>query len=240
MGSVSRVISYAQNFEDIVLKRIFSYLGPSKGKYIDVGARHSQEDSVTYLFHLNDWTGINIEPDPYLFDDLDLARIKDINLNCAVSDDIGTAVLHSTGRGAYKGLSTLDNTNATNLNNIFIQTEEVEVNLKSLNSIIEENNWQNEEIHFLKIDVEGSEFKVLKSIDLQKYRPIVLVVESTMPMTTIKNHMIFEDYIINNNYTFCLFDGLNRFYVANERSDLFEIASYPVCIFDHPFVQKYH
>lgn len=237
---MTRVVSYAQNFEDIVLKRIFSYLGSSKGKYIDVGARHSQEDSVTYLFYLNDWTGINIEPDPYLFDDLDLARIKDINLNCAVSDDTGTAILHSTGRGEYKGLSTLDNRNATNLNSMLIQTEGIEVNLKSLNSIIEENNWQNEEIHFLKIDVEGSEFKVLKSIDLQKYRPIVLVVEATMPMTTIKNHMIFEDYIINNNYTFCLFDGLNRFYVANERSDLFEIASYPACIFDHPFIQKYH
>jgi FkbM family methyltransferase len=189
---------------------------------------------------LNDWTGINIEPDPYLFDALQLSRIKDINLNCAISDESGVGILYSTGKGIYKGLSTLDNVNANYLNSINIDTEHIEVKLKTLNSIIEENNFDDKEIHFLKIDVEGHEFKVLKSIDLQKYRPIVLVVEATMPMTTIKNHMIFEDYIINNNYTFCLFDGLNRFYVANERSDLFEIASYPVCIFDHPFVQKYH
>lgn len=37
-------ISYAQNFEDVMLWRALKLFGP--GRYIDVGANHPSQDSV--------------------------------------------------------------------------------------------------------------------------------------------------------------------------------------------------
>jgi hypothetical protein len=39
-----------------------------------------------------------------------------------------------------------------------------------------------QDVHFMKIDCDGTEKQVLKSIDLRKYRPRIIVVEATDPM----------------------------------------------------------
>ena len=44
----SRTVSFAQNYEDIVLKRVLE--GVVGGFYIDVGANHPIIDSVTKYF----------------------------------------------------------------------------------------------------------------------------------------------------------------------------------------------
>jgi hypothetical protein len=55
-----RFISYAQNFEDVMLWRALK--GLKKGFYIDVGAHDPEVDSVTKAFYDRGWCGINIEP----------------------------------------------------------------------------------------------------------------------------------------------------------------------------------
>ena len=42
-------ISYAQNFEDIILLRAFK--NQKKGFFIDIGCHHPIEDSVTFNFY---------------------------------------------------------------------------------------------------------------------------------------------------------------------------------------------
>lgn len=56
------------------------------------------------------------------------------------------------------------------------------VETKTLDQIILEN--RPPEIHFLKIDVEGPETAVLNSIQLNKYRPWIILIESIYPCTT--------------------------------------------------------
>jgi len=62
------MISYAQNFEDVILERIFK--DKESGFYVDIGACHPVYDSVTYHFYLKGWSGINVEPQPGLFPSL--------------------------------------------------------------------------------------------------------------------------------------------------------------------------
>ena len=81
-GSI--VISYAQNFEDVMLNRVFA--DQTTGFYIDVGAMDPVLDSVTKTFYDRGWTGINIEPDARSFASVAAARERDINLNVAVGD----------------------------------------------------------------------------------------------------------------------------------------------------------
>ena len=74
------MISYAQNFEDVILWRAFKDV--NCGRYVDVGAFHPEIDSVTKWFYDQGWSGINIEPVPESFDALNAARSRDQNL-CA-------------------------------------------------------------------------------------------------------------------------------------------------------------
>ena len=72
------LVSYAPNGEDIVLWRALGHLTP--GYFVDVGACDPVVTSITKLFSLRGWTGINIEPLPHLIDMLERDRPDDINL----------------------------------------------------------------------------------------------------------------------------------------------------------------
>ena len=53
-------VSYAQNFEDVMLHRALRHV--TKGFYIDIGADHPTDLSVTKAFYERHWRGINVEP----------------------------------------------------------------------------------------------------------------------------------------------------------------------------------
>ena len=60
----SGFVSYAQNFEDVMLWRALSHV--DCGFYIDIGAHHPTIDSVSLAFYERGWTGIDVEPVPCL------------------------------------------------------------------------------------------------------------------------------------------------------------------------------
>ena len=80
-------ISYAQNFEDVLLNRVFR--DKLDGLYIDIGALHPTFDSVTRAFYDRGWSGINIEPIQDFYNAICQERPRDINLNIAISDRAG-------------------------------------------------------------------------------------------------------------------------------------------------------
>ena len=58
------------------------------------------------------------------------------------------------------------------------QAKEVRrVKTKTLDSIIESSKFKIKKINFLTIDVEGHEYEVIKSIDLTKYKPEIILIE---------------------------------------------------------------
>ena len=61
----SRFVSYAQNFEDVILWRALHDVTP--GFYIDIGANSPTIDSVTKAFYERGWRGINVEPPLHFF-----------------------------------------------------------------------------------------------------------------------------------------------------------------------------
>jgi FkbM family methyltransferase len=79
-------VSYAQNFEDVLLHRVFG--GQETGFYVDVGAYHPVDGSVTKAFYDLGWSGINLEPGA-VFDVLAAARPRDVNLRMAALDRTG-------------------------------------------------------------------------------------------------------------------------------------------------------
>ena len=115
------------------------------------------------------------------------------------------------------------------------RTVEIEVTVSTLDVVLGEAGYDGRPIHFMKIDVEGFEAEVLRGTNLAHWKPWVVLVEATAPGSTIQTHHEWERLVLDAGYEFCLFDGLNRFYVHHEHADLTPMLSYPVSVFDQPF-----
>ena len=55
-----QIISYAQNFEDVILWRALKHV--ERGFYIDVGAQDPVINSVSLAFYEKGWRGVHVEP----------------------------------------------------------------------------------------------------------------------------------------------------------------------------------
>lgn len=220
-----QMISYAQNYEDVILTRIFPNKGP--GFYVDIGACHPIHDSVTQHFYLRGWHGLNIEPQPELFAELQRVRDRDTNLNICVGSQLGTQTLYIT---ADQGTSTLDTTLASHYQSTGRIAREIDVDVVPLTDI-----WKqyvgSRQVDFLKIDVEGLEKEVLIGADFAVVNPRVLLIESVHPDTHEPVHEEWES-LIAEHYCFFYFDGLNRFYYRNGYPLNIPLCSTPPNVFD--------
>jgi hypothetical protein len=61
---------------------------------------------------------------------------------------------------------------------------------------------------------------VLAGNDWRVVRPRVVVIEAVAPGSMAEAHAAWEPILLANGYGFVFFDGLNRFYLAEEASDL--------------------
>jgi FkbM family methyltransferase len=218
-------ISYAQNFEDVMLWRALKHV--ENGFYIDVGANDPTLYSVTRAFYDAGWKGINIEPVPQFFDRLNAARPRDINLQMGAGAKEGSFPFFDI---PDSGLATSDPTVAEMHRKNGWDIREIAVQVLPLARICEKH--VTADIHFLKIDVEGAERDVLLGMDFQQWRPWVVVVEATVPMSQETVHQAWEPLLLDANYEFVYFDGLNRYYVAAEHAELKLAFSTPPNVFD--------
>src|SRR3990170_6595633 len=217
------LVSYSQNGEDIRLMRVFEHR--ASGFYVDVGAGGPVEDSVTKLFYYRGWSGINIEPGPE-FVNLDASRPRDVNLRIAVSSDETQREFRVSK--SHPGLSTFYPTESRERLPDGFSFESELVQCRTLQHILDEHG-QGCQIDFMKIDVEGTEADVLRSLDLIATRPTVLLVEAVTPLTFVPNHSTWESIVTDAGYLLAAFDGINRFYVPSDQEELVERLAYPLC-----------
>ncbi len=218
-------VSYAQNYEDVMLWRALKHI--EKGFYIDVGANDPSIDSVTKAFYERGWHGVNIEPLLNHHLDLQRERTHDINLCCAAGAAEGEIEIWECD---VRGWASVDTAAIQRHTALGKSGRYHRVPMTTLSTIC--GRYAHDEIHFLKIDVEGFEEAVLKGMDFKRFRPWIVVVEATRPNSTEEVHSLWEDLLITANYDFVYADGLNRFYLASEHEELAASLRYPPNIFD--------
>ncbi|GGE95115.1 FkbM family methyltransferase [Stappia taiwanensis] len=221
------VISYAQNYEDVMLQRCFAET--ATGFYVDVGASSPVADSVTFHFYRKGWRGVNIEPLTDRYRELVRCRPRDHNLNVAVGRESGQAMLNVfEGTG---GLSTLRADIAEDMRRHAGVARQIEIEVRPLSEICTACGVP-ERYAFLKVDVEGLEADVLAGADFERFRPSVVLVEATYPMSQRENHQEWEGLLLENGYASVYFDGLNRYYVDERGADLRPCFRTPPNVFD--------
>lgn len=218
-------VSYAQNYEDIMLWRALRHVEP--GFYIDIGAHDPVNHSVTAAFYERGWSGINVEPVQAYYSALAEARPRDKNLRLAVGVQDGEDPLFVIPN---TGLSTLLESLAVNHTASGFKVEEAKIEVQTLARVCRDH--ARGEIHFLKIDVEGLEQAVLAGADFAAFRPWIVVVEATAPNSQVTTHESWEPILIEAHYRMVWFDGLNRFYLALEHEELATAFSSPPNVFD--------
>lgn len=201
-------IHYGEFGEDILINRILKNI--KTGRYVDVGCYHPFKGSLTVQLYKRGWRGINIDLSKSSIDLFNLVRKKDINLNIAVSD--------------FNGQTNYFENSPINQQNSLIKSDDnqkiIKTDCKNLNFILEENKF--EKFEYLNVDVEGTENNVIKGIDFNKYRPILITVEN--------NNLHIKDYIqsdvykilTENNFTFISKIGVTNFFLNNENAKNFQ------------------
>lgn len=220
------MISFGYNFEDVYIQRLFA--GRTKGFYIDVGAAHPTEGSVTRHFYDLGWNGINIEPQDHYFKLLEMERPRDINLQIAVGAQEEERTFFDVGG---QGGSTFHASNAGRGSDLGFKVSSKNMKLTTLEKVCEAHT--RGPIDFIKIDVEGWERDVIKGADWRRFRPLLVVAEATVPFSPELCHQEWEPLLLDADYVFAFFDGLNRYYLRKEDASLTSVLAVPVNVFDH-------
>ncbi len=193
---------YAEFAEDVMVNRIFQNF--KSGFYVDVGAYHPYKGSLTFGLYNKGWKGLNLDISETSIDLFNLARPKDININCAISDFSGDTYYYENS--------------AINQQNSLINSDKNQKKIKiqsyKLSEIINFNKIN--KVDFVNIDTEGNELQVLKGIDFDKINPVLFTIEDNSFEINDVNKKEKIKFLEEKNYKLINIIGVTMFFVKNE------------------------
>lgn len=213
--------SYSQVGEDIIVDYLFRSINIKHPSYLEIGSNHPFVDNNTYLFYCKGSRGVCVEPDSELYDLIRKYRPHDriLNAGIGVGDDEMEFYMFPH---PYTGWNTFSKEEAMiREKETGIKVKEIKkTKLLQINDVIKENFPKSPD--FLSIDVEGLDLAILKSLDFEKYRPLVICVE-TISFSISNTELKMDDlisYVQNKGYfvyadthvntIFCRIDIFNR------------------------------
>ena len=177
------------------------------GFYVDIGANDPDIFNNTKRFYEKGWHGINIEPNPLLYNRLCEKRDKDINLNFGISKENTELNFYQMSENTLSSFNKeilKKNQKMFGAKIIDIQKIRVIPLAEVFNKYVKGNT-----IDFMSIDVEGLELEVLKSNDWKYFKPKLILVE------VFYNRLIIEEYLKSLGYTMIYFNGTNGLFYWN-------------------------
>ncbi|MBQ4061881.1 MAG: FkbM family methyltransferase [Christensenellaceae bacterium] len=187
--------------------------------YLDLGANHPRFFSNTNYLYMRGAKGVLVEANPELIPNLKFYRHGDVILNKLITDKSGDVMDFYIMNG--DGLSTPDYEAAQSFireNPELKITRKVQVETISVNDIMAE--YFTEPPTIVNLDIEGMEMEVLKSMDFEKYRPLMMVIEmipyKNSLVVGIKNHEIL-DFMESVGYVEYAFSGINSIFIDKKR-----------------------
>ena len=188
---------YSQWGEDKFIAEYFK--DKDKGIYLDIGCFNPFMYSNTCLLHKKGWSGINIDINPTSIDLFNIARPKDFNICTTINNEKQLFKVYLDD--FFSPLNTLDKKFYKNFSKSFSANKKnITVESKSISEIINLSGIK-KNIDFINIDVEGSDFKILTQINIQKLKPTLISIEThNVDGSESENHQNIFDYLNKNNF----------------------------------------
>ena len=225
-------VSYAQNFEDVLLSRALRDV--RKGHYLDIGAQDPIVDSVSLAFYERGWRGVHVEPAPAYAAKLREHRPDETVIEAVVTDTPGVSTFFEIPE---TGISTGKRTIAAHHARKGYVSRKISVPTVRLDQLFDLFDG---DIHWLKIDVEGMEREVLRSWGDSGRRPWILVIEATFPTKQDHTEKAWLAEVMKRGYSTVFFDGLSRYFVHEAQEQLASCFDASVNIFDDFVVSPNH
>jgi FkbM family methyltransferase len=167
--------SFSQNGEDLIARFAFNALKVAAPTYLDIGAHHPTYFNNTRLFYDDGARGVNVEPDPELFQAFELERQRDTNLNVGVGEQAGERAFYVMSSRTLNTFSEQDARNVEREGKVRIERV-VTLPVVPVNTLMA-THYPNG-VDFLSLDVEGMDLAILRSFDFDRYRPKLVCVET--------------------------------------------------------------
>lgn len=213
---------YGQYGQDSIINQFFDQKKIKNGFFVDVGASDGIRFSNSYFLELNGWDGICVEAHPDYYDLLKKNRkakccwcaAGDTNQNkCEISLNYRGSLttlnfdlekeLPNSGYSPFYG-----DRNDKKISG-FLNGRNL-VPMLTIDSIIK-NFLEIEKIDLLCIDIDGSEISAFKGLNLELWKPSLLVLEHTM-----LGHDFMDNFAKKNGYLKGKTVGSDNFYVKND------------------------
>ena len=205
-----RKLTYAQQGEDLILYRIITRILEwdisTKRTYVDIGAYHPIEHSVTYLLYTFGWQGIAI-------DGRDIQkkfrkyRPNDIFINKIVGKDDNK----KTKFYIHKRIGLINQKDTPAKTSEF---EEINIPQININKELMRRNIKR--IDFLNLDVEGAELEIIKNFDFNNHSPTIIAIE--IHGNNVQECLNKEEakIILNNGYI-CVGSAVITFFFVKKK-----------------------
>lgn len=171
--------------EYILLKHLLlEHYGLDEFSYLDLGCSDPIEGSFTYDFYKSGSYGVCIDANPLYKDRFKNLRPKDKFINAGITDsnDGDERDFYIMSNKVSSSFDKKWAESASIHHDIHIE-ETIQVKLRHINSIMRE--YFSIPPDLLLLDLEGLDFGVLKSMDFNKYRPKIIMLEAfTIPCTS--------------------------------------------------------
>lgn len=180
------------NFTDFLLK----YINPKReGFFIEAGANTGYAGSVCYwLEHKYRWSGMNIEPNPFCFEELQKTRPKSINLNYGLYHSAGELVFTMPINGPRKYFAGQGSVVFKPNHWGKRPTKSFPVKVERLDTLLKVHNIS--KIDLMVLDVEGSELDAIQGFG-EKALPVFLCIEDDKV-----NKKSLDSLLSDLNYTY--------------------------------------
>jgi len=165
-------VTYAQGGEDAVLRAL---LGNKPGFYVEVGANHPQYFSNVFELYRRGWHGVSIEANERLIAKHRRIRPRDQAVCALVSNEERDVTFTEFDEPLVSSVDPdfVNTMTGTYGKKIVAQRT---MRTKTLTRILGDCGAP-KQFDLLSIDVEGHDFEVLVSLDLDRYRPRLIVIE---------------------------------------------------------------
>lgn len=201
---------YGQRETDRIIAEYFP--NQNTGFCIEVGAYDGLKGSNTKYFEDLGWDTWCIEPNPQAFAECQRNRSgKCFQYACDNENGASIMMIVKMKSGIESSLSALhlDQRLVDDYGFDIVETKSVPVKTARLDTLLDLSYTGGKDIDFVSIDTEGTELDVLKGLDMNRYKPALLVVENNYEDKVIREYMAWYGYKLDQRYF------VNDFYVRN-------------------------
>lgn len=195
------------------------------GTYVDVGANHPVEGLNTYRLFLRGWSGLAIDPNPQFAALFKSRRPRDIYLTEGAATESGELTYFEF---EHDTMNTPSPNRAAELDALgFRRVGSRAVPCRPLKVMVE-HYLTGRQIDLLSVDCEGLDLDVLRSLDLGKHRPTVIIAEDADRYEGFRageGASALDAFLRQNDYLPIAQTGYSTIYVARDWQRLFKLSA---------------